>query len=135
LLAHILNLLNRLLARHGLTYLLISHNVAVVRHMSDRVAVMYLGQIVELGRAADVLGAPRHPYTRLLLESVPRLGQPMAAEAASASTELPSNRTLPSGCFFRERCAFACAGCERPQELKPADGAPEHTVRCHLHLA
>jgi peptide/nickel transport system ATP-binding protein len=130
--AQILNLLNQLQERHGLTYILISHNVAVVRHMSDRVAVMYLGQIVELGPTAAVLGAPRHPYTRLLLDSVPSLGQPAAVEAVASSTELPGNRILPTGCFFRDRCPHACAGCERPQALREAAG---HAVRCHLDLA
>jgi peptide/nickel transport system ATP-binding protein len=78
---------------------LISHNVSVVRHMSDRVAVMYLGQIVELGSAAQVLGEPRHPYTRLLLDSVPRTGEPLDETLALRKTELPGNRRLPEGCF------------------------------------
>ena len=130
--AQILNLLNDLQRRHQLTYVLISHNVAVVRHMSDRVAVMYLGQIVELGECAQVLGAPRHPYTRLLLESVPRLGVPVGDAAVSASTELPSNRHLPRGCFFRERCPLAREGCEIPQPLRPMQGDPGRQVRCHV---
>jgi len=129
--AQILNLLNELQRRRGLTYILISHNVSVVRHMSDRVAVMYLGQIVELGTCEEVLKTPRHPYTRLLLESVPRLGVPVAFDAVSNSTELPSNRRLPTGCFFRDRCPLAREGCERPQALLTATG-PEHRVRCHV---
>jgi peptide/nickel transport system ATP-binding protein len=132
--AQILNLLNDLQRRKGLTYLLISHNVAVVRHMSDRVAVMYLGQIVELGPTEAVLGAPRHPYTRLLLESVPRLGVAVAEDAASSSTELPSNRNLPTGCFFRDRCPLARDGCQRPQALQPVAGAPGRLVRCHVQV-
>ncbi len=127
--AQILNLLNELQRRRRLTFVLISHNVSVVRHMSDRVAVMYLGQIVELGPTATVLGAPRHPYTRLLLESLPRLGVPVTGDAAAIGTELPSNRTLPSGCFFRDRCPLAQAGCERPQVLQ----GPGHGVRCHVN--
>jgi peptide/nickel transport system ATP-binding protein len=123
--AQILNLLNALQRSRGLTYLLISHNVSVVRHMSDRVAVMYLGQIVELGAAAQVMGAPRHPYTRLLLASVPRLGQTVPDAAAASAGELPSNRQLPTGCFFRDRCPMAGPGCERPQALRGG-------VRCHL---
>jgi peptide/nickel transport system ATP-binding protein len=128
--AQILNLLVDLQRRYRLTYLLISHDVSVIRHVADRVAVMYLGQIVELGTAADVLDHPRHPYTRLLLEAVPRIGQPVDDEAAVDARELPSNRRLPDGCFFRERCAFATAGCERPQLLGPAAGDPAHPVRC-----
>ena len=127
--AQILNLLNELQRRRGLTYILISHNVSVVRHMSDRVAVMYLGQIVELGTCEEVLKTPRHPYTRLLLESVPQLGVPVADDAVSSSTELPSNRRLPGGCFFRDRCPLARAGCERPQALQAGQG---HRVRCHV---
>jgi peptide/nickel transport system ATP-binding protein len=129
--AQILNLLNDLQRSRRLTYILISHNVSVVRHMSDRVAVMYLGQIVELGTCEDVLRTPRHPYTRLLLESVPQLGVPVADDAVSSSTELPSNRRLPRGCFFRDRCPLAREGCERPQVLLEA-GGPEHRVRCHV---
>jgi peptide/nickel transport system ATP-binding protein len=133
--AQILNLLNDLQRRRSLTFILISHNVSVIRHMSDRVAVMYLGQIVELGACADVLGAPRHPYTRLLLDSVPKLGVPVSADLASASTELPSNRRLPMGCFFRDRCPLARAGCESPQALRADPGNPGRQVRCHVRTA
>ena len=131
--AQILNLLSELQRTRGLTYILISHNVSVVRHMADRVAVMYLGQIVELGSASQVLEHPRHPYTQLLLEAVPRLGVSVDDAHASAPTELPGNRNLPAGCFFRDRCPKATSGCERPQALLPtktAGGAER--VRCHL---
>ena len=130
--AQILNLLNELQKQRNLTYILISHNVAVVKHMSDRIAVMYLGQIVELGATAEVMKHPQHPYTRLLLESVPQLGVPIRADEVSSSTELPSNRILPSGCFFKDRCPMACQGCEKPQDLKPGAASPGHLVRCHL---
>ncbi|PMY36547.1 peptide ABC transporter ATP-binding protein [Pseudomonas sp. GW456-L14] len=127
--AQILNLLVELQSARNLTYILISHNVSVVRHMANRVAVMYLGQIVELGSAAQVLDQPRHPYTRLLLEAVPRLGVPLHAEHVAAPTELPGNRRLPSGCFFRERCGLCTAGCEKPQALLENE---QQRVRCHL---
>jgi len=127
--AQILNLLAELQSARNLTYILISHNVSVVRHMANRVAVMYLGQIVELGSAAQVLDQPRHPYTRLLLEAVPRLGVPLQAEQVAAPTELPGNRRLPSGCFFRERCNLCTVGCEKPQALL---GDEQQRVRCHL---
>ncbi|NYZ51019.1 ABC transporter ATP-binding protein, partial [Escherichia coli] len=78
--AQILNLLVTLQVNRGLTYVLISHNVSVIRHMSDRVAVMYLGQIVELGDAQQVLTAPAHPYTRLLLDSLPAIDKPLEEE-------------------------------------------------------
>lgn len=127
--AQILNLLAELQRARNLTYILISHNVSVVRHMANRVAVMYLGQIVELGSAAQVLDQPRHPYTRLLLEAVPRLGVPLHDEQVAAPTELPGNRQLPSGCFFRERCSLCTVGCEKPQALL---GDEQQCVRCHL---
>jgi peptide/nickel transport system ATP-binding protein len=126
--AQILNLLAQLQRDRGLTFVLISHNVSVVRHLADRVAVMYLGQIVELGAAAEVLEQPSHPYTRLLLEAVPRLDQPLTGNATAQRTELPGNRVLPTGCFFRDRCPQAGAGCERPQALLPGTLAE---VRCH----
>ncbi|MCS5449583.1 oligopeptide/dipeptide ABC transporter ATP-binding protein [Enterobacter huaxiensis] len=126
--AQILNLLVTLQQQRNLTYVLISHNVSVVRHMSDRVAVMYLGQIVELGTAAQVLVKPRHPYTQLLLDSVPRTGQPLDEGLALRKTDLPGNRRLPAGCFFRDRCPLAGQGCEIPQVLQhTADG---RDVRC-----
>jgi peptide/nickel transport system ATP-binding protein len=131
--AQILNLLAELQRSRDLTYILISHNVSVVRHMADRVAVMYLGQIVELGSAAEVLERPRHPYTRLLLDAVPRLGVAVDDAQVSAPTELPGNRNLPTGCFFRDRCPKATVGCDKPQALLPARGAAgAEWVRCHL---
>lgn len=129
--AQILNLLAELQRSRDLTYILISHNVSVVRHMADRVAVMYLGQIVELGSAAEVLEQPRHPYTQLLLDAVPRLGAPLDTTQVAAPTELPGNRRLPTGCFFRDRCPKATVGCDRPQVLAAASGG-DAWVRCHL---
>ncbi|QXI26074.1 ABC transporter ATP-binding protein [Pseudomonas vanderleydeniana] len=127
--AQILNLLAELQRARKLTYILISHNVSVVRHMADRVAVMYLGQIVELGSAAQVLDTPLHPYTRLLFEAVPRLGVPLQADQVAAPTELPGNRHLPQGCFFRERCQLCTVGCEKPQVMV---GPENQRVRCHI---
>ncbi|MEA9390454.1 ABC transporter ATP-binding protein [Acerihabitans sp. TG2] len=114
--AQILNLLVDLQKQQNLTYILISHNVSVVRHMSDRVAVMYLGQMVEVGEARQVLDSPSHPYTRLLMESIPRIGAPL--DGAPHNTELPSNRHLPIGCYFKDRCPFATVACEKPQTLR-----------------
>ncbi|OAE42866.1 peptide ABC transporter ATP-binding protein [Enterobacter cloacae] len=126
--AQILNLLVALQRQRNLTFVLISHNVSVVRHMSDRVAVMYLGQIVELGTADQVLGQPRHPYTQLLLDSVPRTGQPLDDALVLRKTDLPGNRHLPIGCYFRERCPLATQGCEQPQQLQSSSGS--RSVRC-----
>ena len=126
--AQILNLLVALQQQRNLTYVLISHNVSVVRHMSDRVAVMYLGQIVELGPADQVLGQPRHPYTQLLLDSVPRTGEPLDEDLALRKTDLPGNRHLPVGGYFRDRCSLATQGCEQPQQLQPSSAS--RSVRC-----
>ncbi|MFT0545435.1 oligopeptide/dipeptide ABC transporter ATP-binding protein [Allopusillimonas ginsengisoli] len=131
--AQILNLLQQLQAQRGLTYVLISHNVSVVRHMCDRVAVMYLGQIVETGPAAAVFEHPLHPYTRLLLDSVPRMDEPFL-DGEPQDTELPGNRQLPQGCFFRARCPLATTGCELPQVLAPG-GQAGHECRCHVMCA
>ena len=126
--AQILNLLVTLQENRGLTYVLISHNVSVIRHMSDRVAVMYLGQIVELGDAQQVLTAPAHPYTRLLLDSLPAIDKPLEEEWALRKTDLPGNRTLPQGCFFYERCPLATHGCEVRQSLAIREDGRE--LRC-----
>ncbi|MFT0531960.1 oligopeptide/dipeptide ABC transporter ATP-binding protein [Castellaniella hirudinis] len=133
--AQILNLLRDLRRRHGLTYILISHNVSVVRHLCDRVAVMYLGQIVEQGPTAAVLRTPRHPYTRELLDAVPRLDRAWRDDGPPASVELPGNRVLPSGCFFRDRCPWATAGCEQPQAWYARPDSPEHPFRCHVAVS
>ncbi|MBV9520298.1 MAG: dipeptide ABC transporter ATP-binding protein [Hyphomicrobiales bacterium] len=131
--AQILNLFLALQKRLGLAYLFISHNVAVVRHIADRVAVMYLGQIVELGTSAQVLDQPGHPYTRALLASVPKIGSNETLELPVRSMELPSNFHLPIGCFFRDRCPFAGPGCEKPQHLLKTERTADEPrmVRCH----
>ena len=125
--AQILDVLEALRARRGLAYLFISHNLAVVRQVCDRVAVMYLGRIVEEGPAAEVLGAPRHPYTRALLESVPRLVA--QAAPAVASGEPPNPAAPPPGCAFHPRCALAVAECRAamPPLVTLGDG---HRLRC-----
>ena len=130
--AGVINLLEDLQNKLGVAYLFVAHNLSVVRHISSRVAVMYLGQIVELGSAAQVLGEPRHPYTRLLLDSVPRTGEPLDETLALRKTELPGNRRLPEGCFFRDRCPMAAQGCERPQPLQPSREGRD--VRCWRSL-
>lgn len=129
--AQIVNLLLKLQRERGLTYLLISHDVALVRHFCDDVAVMYLGQIVESGPADAVLGNPRHPYTQTLLASAPSFKTPLPTLAELRIGELPNNRKLPTGCFYRERCGKAVTGCEAPQVLQRlGDGARQ--ARCHL---
>jgi oligopeptide/dipeptide ABC transporter ATP-binding protein len=107
--AQILDMLAELRARRGLTYLFISHNLAVVRQVCAEVAVMYLGRIVEQGSAEQVLGAPRHPYTQALLASVPRLS--VGAVPPATPSEPPNPADLPSGCTFHPRCRRAEPSC------------------------
>ncbi|EAR50437.1 peptide/opine/nickel uptake family ABC transporter, ATP-binding protein [Oceanicola granulosus HTCC2516] len=108
--AQVLNLLADLKGEYGLTYLFISHDLAVVEAVCDRIAVLYFGAVVELGRAEDVFRAPLHPYTRLLAESAPVVGRPLTAPEAK-ETELPDPLNPPSGCAFRTRCPRATERC------------------------
>jgi peptide/nickel transport system ATP-binding protein len=126
--AQVLNLMRDLQARLGLTYLFISHNLAVVRHMADRLGVMYLGRIVEIGAADTVLSAPRHPYTRLLLDAVPDL-QGIGRARTPIGGEVPSPIAPPPGCAFHPRCPLASGRCriEKPR-LIHAGGVE---VACH----
>jgi peptide/nickel transport system ATP-binding protein len=126
--AQILNLMRDLQDRLGLTYLFISHNLAVVRHMARRIGVMYLGRLVEVDPARDLFHAPRHPYTRMLLDAVPDLDMTGRARKP-VEGEIPNPIDPPAGCAFHPRCPFAAARCrtERPQLL--AAGAA--LVACH----
>ncbi len=126
--AQILNLMKALQRSLGLTYLFISHDLAVVYHVSDRVAVMYLGRICELADTGTLFARPRHPYTRLLLDTIPDLAM-SGRERGPVAGEVPSPIDPPAGCAFHPRCPHADARCrsERP-ELKSVDGAQ---VACH----
>ena len=124
--AQILNLMRDLQERFDLTYLLISHDLAVVRHMADRIAVMYLGRVVEIGGGRELFRAPRHPYTRMLLEAVPDVSTRGRPDAEIAG-EIPSPIDPPPGCAFHPRCPLAFDRCRR--EVPPLlDGVACHAV-------
>ncbi len=128
--AQILNLLRELQAEYGLSYLFITHNLAVVDYLAHHVAVMYLGRIVERGRAEEILTDPRHPYTRMLLAAVPRLDAAGATGGTAAAGDMPSPLDPPSGCHFHPRCSEATERCRTDY---PEDRALSETrmVRCH----
>jgi peptide/nickel transport system ATP-binding protein len=129
--SQILNLLLDLREDLGLTYIFISHNLAVVEHMADRVAVMYLGRIVEMATREALFRAPRHPYTQALLASVltpePGLGVPEAGLGLATANPLKP----PSGCVFHPRCPYAGPRCPRETPRLARDGGGE--VACHLY--
>ena len=125
--AQILNLMLDLQARLGLTYLFISHNLAVVSQVADRVGVMYAGRIVELERSGDLFSHPRHPYTRMLLDAVPDLSKSARARTAVAG-EVPNPLGLPAGCAFNPRCPHANERC-RTETPSLEDGVACHAVK------
>jgi peptide/nickel transport system ATP-binding protein len=133
--AQILNLMRSLQARFGLTYVVIAHDLSLLKYLADRIGVMYLGRLVELGPSTEVYGAPRHPYTAGLIESIP-LPDPVT-ERAKASVglggELPSALNPPSGCRFRTRCPLATDRCAAETPQLVASGG-RHAVACHYPL-
>ena len=127
--AQVLNLMRELQHRLGLTYLFISHNLAVIHHIADRVGVMYLGRIVELAPTKRLFAKPRHPYTRMLLAAVPDLAMTGQQRTAVAG-EVPNPLDPPPGCAFHPRCPYANERCRRevPVQKPSPDGA---SVACH----
>lgn len=129
--AQVLNLLGKLQQQFGLTYLFISHNLSVVRHISDRIAVMYLGKIVELADYKEIFEHPRHPYTQALLSSIPVPKPGIRRERIILEGDVPSPVNPPPGCRFQGRCPYAKEVCgERLPELKAVG---ESLVACHLY--
>ncbi|MDP3448003.1 MAG: ATP-binding cassette domain-containing protein [Eubacteriales bacterium] len=130
--AQIVNLLLRLQKENGLTYLFISHDLSMVKHISDRVGIMYLGSLVELGPSADIFKSPLHPYTQALLAAIPTADPDLehARQHARLEGEVPSPIDPPSGCKFRTRCTFAdaCCAAETPALHEVAPG---YFIACH----
>lgn len=131
--AQMLNLLADLQRAQGLTYVLISHDLGVVRHSADRVCVMFLGRVCEVGPTQALFSAPRHPYTKFLLDSVPRPDPTRRGESGPPlAGEIPSPVHPPSGCRFRTRCPYAQDICA--QTVPPLTGAGDHQAACHFPL-
>jgi len=126
--AQILELLAELRRRHGMAVLLITHDLGVVAEVCDRVVVMYAGQVVETGSVHEIFGEPAHPYTRGLLDSLPKVDRP-GERLDSIPGTVPNPIHWPEGCRFRERCSLAADGCEREQALIELDGAGR-AARC-----
>jgi len=126
--ATVLNLLLQLREQFGLTYLFISHDLSIVRRFCDRVAIMYLGRIMEMAPAAELFAVPRHPYTRALLEAVPRLDPSVKRQRVALQGDPPSAARLPPGCVFSTRCGHAESACrEAEPELQDDRG---HAIAC-----
>jgi peptide/nickel transport system ATP-binding protein len=133
--AQVLNLMKRLQASHGLTYVVISHDLAVVKYMADQIGVMYLGKLVELGSGDDIYERAAHPYTAGLIATIPVPDPTLerAKEGAAIKGELPSPVNPPSGCRFRTRCQFAQERCAA-EEPKLRSFGPGHVAACHFPL-
>jgi peptide/nickel transport system ATP-binding protein len=134
--SQILNLMKRLQKEHHLTYLVISHDLSVARYMADRVGVMYLGKLVEVGPADEVLSAPKHHYTAGLLDAIPipDPSRQRAGQGEFVAGELPSAIEPPSGCRFRTRCAAAQALCAEEEPALLPFGDAGHDAACHFSI-
>ena len=129
--AQVLNLLLDLQSRLRLTFILVAHDLSVVRHICDRVAVMYVGQLVELAPTEAVFARPRHPYTAALMRAVPVPDPRVATNDAILKGEVPSPAAPPAGCYFHPRCRFAQDRCRREAPLL-REVRPDHFARCHF---
>ena len=129
--AQILNILEDLQKELGLTYLFVAHNLAVVEHISDRVAVMYLGKIVEMALRDDLFREPLHPYTQALMSAIPIPDPRVKRERIILKGEVPSLLNPPSGCRFHPRCPDVRDGCCPEKEPVLREVRPGHFVACH----
>jgi len=130
--AQVINLLLDLKAEFGLTYLFISHDLNVVRHVSDRVMVMYLGQVAELGPSDALFDTPAHPYTQALLSSMPSMDPDHRTEKAALAGDPPNPINPPAGCRFHPRCAYAAPLCSQMEPARIANGSAR-SVSCLIH--
>jgi oligopeptide transport system ATP-binding protein len=130
--AQIINLLEDLQSEMGLSYLFIAHDLGVVRHISDRVAVMYLGEIVELATVENLFADPRHPYTRALLSAIPKPMPGARKDRIVLQGDVPNPINPPSGCHFHPRCPLAEDRCKSGSSPPLLQVAPGHQVACHL---
>ncbi len=130
--AQIINLIKYLKDNFNLTFLFISHDLSVIRYISDRIAIMYLGEIVELGLTEEIFQSPKHPYTVALLSAVPQINQNNKIQQVKLNGELPSPQNLPSGCKFHTRCPYAMDKC-KTQEPEEKFFSDFHTCKCFLY--
>ena len=131
--AQILNLLKALQKEFNLTYLFISHNLSVIKHMCDRVAVMYLGRLMEVADADELFANPKHPYTYALLSAIPEADPGKKSKRMLLEGDVPSPVNIPTGCRFRTRCPYATKKCE--EEFPNArQVSPGHWIECHYDI-
>src|SRR5699024_10498445 len=129
--SQVLNLLHKLQRDMGLTYVFIAHDISVVRHISDRIGVMYLGKIIEEAPTDELMENPKHPYTQALLSSVPIANPEKKRERIILKGDLPSPLNPPAGCAFHTRCPFAMDICRKEVPVAKEVSAC-HTAACHL---
>ncbi|MCJ8520922.1 oligopeptide/dipeptide ABC transporter ATP-binding protein [Pseudorhizobium tarimense] len=128
----ILNLMDDIREKYGISYFFISHDFGVVRHIADQVAVLYLGRIMEVASADDIFSKPSHPYTQALFEAVPRIGRGRRQKGHALKGEIPTPLNPPSGCVFHTRCPRARENCAKVRpKLEPAPGRPGQLAACH----
>jgi peptide/nickel transport system ATP-binding protein len=133
--AQVLNLLVDLKSDLNLTYVFISHDLNVVQYLSDRVLVMYLGKVVEIGPVESIYGQPQHPYTRALLGAMPSMDPDAKIDRPTLTGDPPNPINPPSGCRFHTRCAFAESCCSKSEpRLQTSTISPDHRVACHMHI-
>lgn len=130
--AQILNLLMDLQDEFNFSYLFIAHDLSVVKHISDKIGVMYLGKIVEKGTRNDIFDNPKHPYTNILLSAVPKLTGNDLLKSDPIKGEIPNSVNLPTGCYFHNRCPYAMPVCKEIMPIEKEVGSG-HTVLCHLY--